>query len=61
MPSNKRRYVSHSSLDTYRQCPEKYRLTYVEGEGRKPMMAGVGGSAVHHATEVIDHEELWRE
>ena len=57
----KRRYVSHSSLDAYGQCPKKWQLRYVEQVEEKPMLAGVAGNAVHKATEIIDNDELWKD
>ncbi|AYY11578.1 hypothetical protein EF847_01405 [Actinobacteria bacterium YIM 96077] len=59
--STERDYVSSSSLKTYRECPRKYQLRYVERAQQRPMIAGAAGSAVHSATEVIDRKELWCE
>ena len=57
---SERDFHSHSSLDTYMSCPMKYKLRYIDRVEQIPMMAGVGGSAIHRATEIIDRNELWK-
>lgn len=54
-------HASYSSIDSWMQCGEKYRLTKVEGVKEDPAWWSVGGSAVHTATEWWDigaHQEL---
>jgi len=44
--------LSKSRLNTYCQCPEKFRLTYIEKASRnKTPVAMVEGSALHHIVE----------
>ena len=44
--------LSKSRLNTYCQCPEKYRLTYVENiRSERTPVALVEGSALHHIVE----------
>lgn len=54
-------HASYSSVDSWLQCGEKYRLTRIVGVLEDPAWWSVGGSAVHRATEWWDlgmHEEL---
>lgn len=54
-------HASYSSVDSWLQCGEKYRLTKIEGIKEDPAWWSVGGSAVHRATEWWDlgmHQEL---
>lgn len=47
-------HASYSSIDSWMQCGEKYRLTKVVGVLEEPAWWSVGGSAVHVATEWYD-------
>lgn len=49
-------YLSPSQISTLLTCGEQYRLTRVEHAPERPMWAGIGGSAVHRATEHRDRE-----
>jgi len=56
-------YVSYSRIQTLLECPWKWALQYTLLKGYVepvPMWAGVGGTAFHEATEVIDRDETWR-
>jgi hypothetical protein len=47
-------HLSYSSLDTFQQCGEKYRLSKVYQVPQEQAWWFVGGSAVHKATELYD-------
>lgn len=49
-------YLSPSQISTLLTCGEQYRLTRVEHAPERPMWAGIGGSAVHRATEHRDRQ-----
>lgn len=51
---SKVQHASYSSIDSWMQCGEKYRLTKIEGIKEEPAWWSVGGSAVHLATERYD-------
>lgn len=59
-----RRYVeepgrlSHSSLSTYSECGERWRLERLYGVRSSTWFATVAGSAVHEITEAIDLRDL---
>lgn len=48
-------------MSTLAECGWKFKVKYLHADliEQIPMWAGVGGSAFHSATEVIDREELW--
>lgn len=48
--------LSHSSLTTWLDCGEKYRLTKIEKAVEKPAYYLIGGSAFHTATELLDRD-----
>ena len=62
-----RNSLSYSSLDTFQQCGEKFRLTRVHKVTEEQAYWMVGGSAFHTASEWFDQgdnrslHELWRE
>lgn len=47
-------HVSWSSFDQYLSCPKRWQLGRLVRVEQRPMWAGVGGSAVHKATELYD-------
>lgn len=47
-------HMSYSQVNTYLTCGEKYRLEKVVRAPKRPMWAGVGGTAVHAVTEARD-------
>jgi len=51
------REQSHSSLETYRRCPRKYRMIYIDDIGRgEPTDPMLRGSAVHRfAADYVKH------
>ena len=49
-----RAHLSYSSLDTFSQCGEKYRLTRVHRVQEEQSWWLVGGSAFHKASELLD-------
>ena len=54
-------HASYSSISSYQQCGEKYRLTKIMGYAEQPAWWSAGGSAVHTATEWWDigaHQDL---
>lgn len=53
--SEERRHISYSQYDTYVGCGEKFRLTRVVGIEEDPAIWFAAGTALHTATEVIDH------
>jgi RecB family exonuclease len=42
---------SYSQLTTYLDCPEQYRLKYIEGHKEEPAVWNVGGTAFHSVAE----------
>jgi hypothetical protein len=48
-------HISYSQFSTYVDCGEKFRLTRVIGIQEDPAYWFAGGTAVHTATEVVDH------
>lgn len=42
---------SYSQLTTYTECPESYRLKYLEGHKEAPAVWNVGGTAFHSVAE----------
>ena len=46
--------LSHSSVDDYTTCPEKWRLGRGEKITRRPGWSLIGGNAVHTVTAVLD-------
>lgn len=59
----KRPYISYSRINTFQECPWKWALTYVHRDvvNPIPMWAGVGGTAFHEASEILDRHELWKD
>lgn len=52
--------LSYSSLSTYAECGERWRLERGYGLGRSTWYATVAGSAIHEITEQIDlDQEVW--
>lgn len=49
-----RPHLSYSSLDTFTQCGEKFRLSRIHRMPEEQSWWLVGGSAFHKATEVLD-------
>ncbi len=47
-------FLSHSQLQTLKDCGEKYRLKYIERAQPQPSAAAIGGTAIHAATDAID-------
>lgn len=45
------RYRSYSQLSMYQQCPESYRLKYIERMREEPSVWSVGGTAFHSVAE----------
>ena len=62
-----RNSVSYSSLDTFQQCGEKYRLTRIHKVPQEQAYWNIGGKAFHLAAEWFDKGSdatgatLWRE
>jgi len=50
--------LSHSSLSTYTECGEKWRLTKLYKVPEESWLATVAGSAVHEVTEILDLKEI---
>lgn len=48
------KHLSFSTVNTYRMCGMMMRLQKVEQREQRPGLAGIGGNAVHTATEVYD-------
>ncbi len=46
-------YLSWSAFKLYKQCPMKYRLTYLDGHREPPTAALVEGSAFHRGAEAL--------
>lgn len=51
-------HLSYSSMDNYRSCGMRFRLQRIDQVEQKPGLAGLGGNAVHTATEWIDLAEF---
>lgn len=51
-------FLSHSQLQTLKDCGEQYRLKYVEHAEARPYTAMVGGTMTHAGTEQIDVQIL---
>lgn len=51
--------LSHSSLNTYAECGERWRLERIHDVPRKSWFATVAGSAVHTITEYMDLDDLF--
>lgn len=49
------KHLSHSTVDSYRMCGKKMFLQKIAQVEQRPGLAGIGGNAVHEATEVVDH------
>lgn len=49
-------HLSYSSLNGYRFCGEQFFLQRVLRKEQRPGLAGLGGNAVHVATEIFDLE-----
>lgn len=47
-------HLSYSSMDNYRSCGMRFKLQRVYQVEQKPGLAGLGGNAVHTATEWYD-------
>lgn len=47
-------HLSFSALNGYRMCGEQFRLQRVLRKEQRPGLAGIGGNAVHSATEQYD-------
>lgn len=52
---NKPAYLSYSQFTTYQACPWQWYLTRVEHVDEDPAWWFAGGTAVHEASEAIDH------
>lgn len=50
--------LSHSSLTTYAECGERWRLERLHGVPSESWFATVAGTAVHYITEQMDYESL---
>lgn len=48
------RHLSFSSVDGYRTCGKRFYLQKIARVEQRPGLAGIGGNAVHAATEHID-------
>ena len=48
------KHLSFSTISTYRMCGKKFFLTKVLQLEERPLLAGIGGNAVHEASEAID-------
>lgn len=48
------KHLSYSTIDGYRTCPMRFRIQKVIGLEQRPGLAGMGGNAVHEATEAYD-------
>jgi hypothetical protein len=53
-------HISYSQVNEYTNCSERYRLTRIVGVNEDPAYWFIGGSAVHSATEAVDHH-LYKE
>lgn len=53
-------YVSYSQFTGWLKCGEQYRLKRIARVKELPGWAGVGGSALHKATEVLDRQ-MWEQ
>ena len=52
-------YLSFSKLNTYHDCGEKYRLSYIEKVPREAAGALIGGIAVHETIQLAEREDWW--
>lgn len=52
-------HVSWSSFDQYLSCPKRWQLGRLVRVEQRPMWAGVGGSAVHAATQAWDEAQFF--
>ena len=55
-------HLSFSTVDGYRMCGKKVELSKVLRLEQRPGLAGIGGNAVHTASEAVDkliYEEGW--
>ena len=48
------KHLSFSTISTYRMCGKQFQLSKVMQLEQRPGLAGIGGNAVHTATEQID-------
>jgi hypothetical protein len=48
-------HISYSTIDGYRTCGLRTYLQKVIRIEQRPGLAGLGGNAVHAATEAVDH------
>jgi hypothetical protein len=55
------KHLSWSRLQTYSDCGEKYRLTYVEKVPREPQGYWIGGGAIHDAIQWAESGDLVQE
>ncbi len=51
-------YMSYSSFSTYQSCPWEYFLTRILKVDEDPAIWFPAGTAVHAATDAIDHALL---
>jgi hypothetical protein len=56
-----RGYISFSQVSGYQNCPEKYRLQYIEDAPSEPSGAALAGSAVHAVIAQAEQEGWWLE
>lgn len=56
--SYKPKHLSHSSVSGYRDCGARFRLQKILQTEQRPGLAGIGGNAVHSATEWYDLDAL---
>lgn len=58
------KHLSYSTVDGFRTCGKRFQLQKVERREQRPGLAGIGGNAVHAATEWFDlgsyPAELWK-
>jgi len=52
------KHMSHSSLETIRECGWRYNLKYNHRVPVRPMWASLGGSAVHTVTAALDYRDF---
>lgn len=52
---SERTHISYSQYDQYVGCGEKFRLTRLVGVQEDPAIWFAGGTALHTATEAVDH------
>lgn len=53
--------VSYSELETYRQCPLKHQVLYLERWGTDDVAAALGRGSKWHSTMEAHYRELWRQ